>query len=98
MIAPNLSDLRARRDEILALVEAYGVSNIRIVGSVARHEATDKSDIDLLLSIPPDQDVFDLVGLWLDFEALLGCKVNLIPDNSSNKKFLQAVMADAVPL
>ncbi len=50
---PTLEELRARRNEILRLAEQYGVSNVRVVGSVARNEATPDSDVDLLMTIPP---------------------------------------------
>lgn len=94
---PTLAELRARRDEILRLTERHGVSNVRVVGSVARNEATPDSDIDLLMTIPL-RSVFDLVGLWLDMQDLLGCAVSIIPDSAPDEAFLQSVLEDAVPL
>lgn len=94
---PTLEELRAYRDEILRLVEKYGASNVRVVGSVARQEATPSSDVDLLMTIPL-QSVFDLVGLWLDLRALLGCPVSIIPDTHVDEQFLVSVLEDAVPL
>lgn len=94
---PTLAELRARRDEILRLAERHGVSNVRVVGSVARNEATPDSDVDLLMTIPL-RSVFDLVGLWLDMQDLLGRAVSIIPDNTPDEAFLQSVLEDAVPL
>ena len=45
--------IAAKRGEILSLAERFGVKNIRIFGSVARHEAHDRSDIDILVEFPP---------------------------------------------
>lgn len=42
--AVTLADLRARRNEIIALAARYGASNVRVFGSVARGEATPASD------------------------------------------------------
>jgi hypothetical protein len=95
---PTLEAIRARRDEILRLAEEHGVANIRVVGSVARHEATAESDVDLLMTIPPKWTVFDLVGLWLDMQEILGYSVSIIPDSSENPGFMRAVLEDAVPL
>jgi hypothetical protein len=46
--------LKARREEILAIAEKYGVRNVRIFGSVARGEADDRSDLEEAL--PPEGD------------------------------------------
>lgn len=96
-LPPTLDELRARRDEILRLAAQHGVSNVRVVGSVARNEATPTSDVDLLMTIPP-RSVFDLVGLWLDMQELLGRPVSIIPDSAPDEAFIQAVLEDAIPL
>ncbi len=93
---PTVEMLRARREEILRLAARYGVSNVRVVGSVARGEAGLGSDVDLLVTVPPACTVFDLVGLWLDVQELLGCPVSLIPDNASDEAFLREVQRDAI--
>lgn len=96
--APTLGKLKTRREEILAIAARHGASNVRVVGSVARGEASPDSDIDLLMTIPAKRSVFDLVGLWLDLQELLGCSVSIIPDSIENETFRQSVLKDAVPL
>ncbi|PJF39301.1 MAG: nucleotidyltransferase [Phototrophicales bacterium] len=95
---PTLAELRARRDEIIALAERYGATNVRVFGSVARGDATSESDVDLLVTARKDTTVFDMVGLWLDLKALLGCEVSLITDGINDKAFLQRIEVDAVTL
>ncbi len=90
--------LRARRDEIIALAARYGASNVRIFGSVARGEAGPDSDIDLLVSARPGTSIFEMVGLWRELQALLGCEVSLITDGISDPDFLQRVSREAIPL
>ena len=94
---PTLAELHARRDEILHLAAEHGVSNVRVVGSVARNQAASTSDVDLLMTISR-RSVFDLVGLWLDLQELLGCAVSIIPDDAADETFMQSVLEDAVPL
>ena len=96
--ALTLDDLRARRDEILALAEKRGVSNVRVFGSVARGEATPESDIDFLVTAQKGASVFDLVGLWLDLKDLLGCEVSLITDGIEDRRFLRRIQPDLVLL
>lgn len=95
---PTLDQLRARRDEILAVAAKHGAYNVRVVGSVARGEATPESDVDLLLTIPGRRSIFELVGLWMDLEELLNCAVSIIPDNVENENFMNSVLEDAVNL
>jgi predicted nucleotidyltransferase len=49
---------------------------VRVFGSVARGEATPESDVDLLVQMRDGASMFDLVGLWLDLQDLLGCEVS----------------------
>ena len=94
----TLEELQALRDEILRLAAKFGASNVRVFGSVARGEATPESDVDLLVSFPPDRSMFELVGMWLDLKDLLGCEVSLVPDGIDDRDFLQQILQDAVPL
>jgi hypothetical protein len=90
--------LRERRDEIIALAKRYGASHVRVFGSVARGEATEDSDVDLLVTAAKGVSVFDMVGLWLALKNLLGAEVSLITDGISDKKFLERIAQDVVEL
>lgn len=48
--------LRKHRDEIVSVIEAAGLSNPRVFGSVARGEDTEASDVDLLVDESPGGD------------------------------------------
>lgn len=49
---PRIVDLlRKRKSEILLKAEEYGVSDIRIFGSVIRNEESSTSDVDLLIEV-----------------------------------------------
>jgi uncharacterized protein len=71
-----LSALRANRRR---LVDSYGVRDIRLFGSVARGEATDSSDVDLIVEFDPDRIT---LTSFLDFtdelEALLRRRVGVV--------------------
>jgi len=45
--------IRVKRDEIIILASRFGIKDIRIFGSVARHETHDGSDIDFLVEFSP---------------------------------------------
>jgi hypothetical protein len=59
----RLSELvEARKPDIRVLAERYGISNVRIFGSVARGDSHARSDIDFLVDIPREATLFDLSG------------------------------------
>ena len=74
---PTLVDLRSRRDEILALAARHGAHNVRIFGSVARGEADEASDVDVLVDMAAGCTLLDLAGLEEDLSTLLGCRVEV---------------------
>ena len=87
-----------KRQAVIDLAARHGAFNVRVVGSVARGEARPDSDIDLLMTIPGPRSIFDLVGLWLDLQDLLGRDVSIIPDSAPDEDFMRSVLEDAIPL
>jgi hypothetical protein len=97
--APTLDALRARRDEIIALCERHGATNVRVFGSVARGEATPDSDIDLLV----DQDWTRLSGwggmaLIVELEDLLQARVDIATPDELKSGIRARVIREATPL
>jgi hypothetical protein len=66
--------IREKRREILDIAAKHGAYNVRLFGSVARGEADEASDVDILVELEPERSLFDLGGLLMDLEALLGCQ------------------------
>ena len=51
-----------RREEILRLAEKHGARNVRVFGSAACGELGPGSDVDFLVDLDADRDLFDLGG------------------------------------
>jgi predicted nucleotidyltransferase len=51
---PDLESLRAARGQILAAASRRGLREVRVFGSVARGEAVETSDVDLLVAPGPE--------------------------------------------
>jgi uncharacterized protein len=90
--------LQAKRDDILALAARRGAHNVRIFGSVVRGEATADSDIDFLVDLEPGRSLFDLGGLLMDLQTLLGIEVDLMTEAGLRQRLRQQVLAEARPL
>jgi predicted nucleotidyltransferase len=91
-------DIFKRRDEIIALGRRYGATDIRIFGSVARGDATENSDLDVLVRLESDRSLLDQGGLLMDLRELLGVKVDVIDEGALSGRFAQVVQREAIPL
>jgi len=90
--------LRARREEILRVCARYGARNVRVFGSVARGEADEQSDIDLIVEFEPGRSLLDHAGLWLELQELLGVKVDVVSSRGIKARIRERVLREAVPL
>jgi hypothetical protein len=90
--------LAARKDEILRICARHGARNVRIFGSVARGTADEQSDLDVLVDLDPGRSLFDLGGLLMDLQELLGCRVDVVTEKGLRQRIRQRVVREAVPL
>jgi len=68
---------QAGRVEIVAIAARHSARNLRIFGSVARGEANESSDLDLLVDLDGGRTLLDLGGLVVELEAQLGVRVDV---------------------
>jgi uncharacterized protein len=90
--------LKEKRADILSLAAKNGAYNVRVFGSVVRGEATEKSDIDLLVDMEPGRSLFDVGGFLMDLQDLLGCKVDVITTKGLKRSIKEEVLKEAIPL
>ena len=94
----TLEDLKKNRQRILDIATRYGATNVRVFGSVARGEAGPASDVDILVEMEPGRSAFDLGGLLMDLQDLLGCKVDVVTERGLSRHLKDAVLQEAVSL
>ena len=88
----------SRREEILRLSERYGARNVRVFGFVARGEANESSDLDLLVEWEPGRSLLDHAGLVQDLQELLGVKVHVGTEKSLHWYVRDRILREAKPL
>lgn len=93
-----LDELRSRREEILALASQHGASNLRIFGSVARHEETPESDLDVLVEMAQGRSYFDLFGFQADFASLINRDVQVTTDRALYWTMRDLILREAISL
>jgi predicted nucleotidyltransferase len=69
--------IRILHEALPGLRDRFGIVDLAIFGSVARNEARPDSDVDLLVTLRPEADLYDLINLGFALEDLLGIKVDL---------------------
>jgi hypothetical protein len=90
--------IRSHRDELRKVATRYGVSNVRVFGSVARGEDTMDSDIDLLVDLPLGASLFTVARLQRDLEAILGAHVEIVPAGDLKPRVKENIEQDLVSL
>ncbi|WP_414542571.1 nucleotidyltransferase family protein [Nostoc sp. CCY0012] len=90
--------LTAKREEILQIATKYGAYNIRIFGSVAHGEADVNSDVDFLVEMETGRSLFDLGGLLMELQEILGCEVDIVTEKGLRSRIRERVLNEAVPL
>ena len=92
------TSLTAKREDILRIATQHGARNLRVFGSVARGDAEVVSDLDLLVDMEPGRSLFDMGGLLMDLQDLLGCTVDIVSERGLRPRIRERVLSEAVPL
>lgn len=90
--------LRHRKDTIREAAARFHVRNPRVFGSVLHGTDTDGSDLDLLVDPQPGTTLFDLGGLQVELEDMLGVPVDVVTPGDLPARIRAQVIAEARPL
>lgn len=91
----TVEEIRAAAQEYGA---QYGVEHIYLFGSYARGEARTGSDVDLRVDKGRIRGLFQFAGLKLALENRLGTKVDLLPSDSLDERFLNRIRGEEILL
>ena len=97
------------RDRVIAILRehepelrAAGVERLSVFGSVARDEATETSDVDVVVRLMPDpgRRGFAYFGHLDDLarrlESILGCEVDVIAEPVRNERVRESIEREAL--
>ncbi len=94
----KLVEFQNQRETILQIARRHGAKNIRVFGSVSRDEARADSDVDFLVDLDEGRSLFDLGGLLMDLQTLLGCPVDVVTEKGLRPRIRERVLREATPL
>jgi uncharacterized protein len=87
--------LALKRDAAREAVSRFRAANLRVFGSALHGRDREDSDLDLLVDALPGATLFDLGGLQMELEELLGVRVDLLTPGDLPEKFRGKVLAEA---
>lgn len=86
------------RGDILRLARKHGARRVWVFGSVRRREATDRSDVDLLVTWRRPVSILDVASLRADLADLLHRRVDVVTRGSLHWSLEPQVEAEKVPV
>jgi uncharacterized protein len=90
--------LRDHLEQVRGVIARYPVRNARLFGSTSRGDDRDGSDLDILVEPTDATTLFDLAGLKLELEGLLGVRVDVATPGALPAKMDRAISDDLKPL
>lgn len=90
--------IETHRQQLLDLARLHGVGNMRVFGSMARGDADDSSDVDLLVTLPAGTSGLALGGLLMDAQDLLGRRVDVVTEPALHPALREHVPASCIAL
>ncbi len=90
--------IETHRTQLRSLATRYGLSSIRIFGSMARDDASSTSDVDLLVESKEPVSGFALGAMLMDAQELLGRKVDIVTIQALHPLMRSRVLQESVLL
>ena len=87
-------DIQTIINQSIPILTKHGVTKAALFGSVARGEATETSDIDMLVEVPKHVSLFDFIDIQLALEDALGKKVDLVDYDAIKPRLKPYILHD----
>lgn len=91
----NIKKIQAK---ILPILKHAGVTRSSIFGSYVRGEERVDSDIDILVELPLDKSLYDLVDLKLKIEDELHKKVDLVEYDMVKPRIKERIFSEQIQI
>ena len=78
------------------IAAAYGIRSMRLFGSYARGEATESSDVDIMIDRGNIRSGFILGGLYADLQAGLRKELDMVTLQGADPELLSQIHKDGV--
>ncbi|MEK7115223.1 MAG: nucleotidyltransferase family protein [Patescibacteria group bacterium] len=86
------------KEKITPILRKHGITRAAVFGSVARGEADEQSDVDILVEIPRPHGLFEFIGIKNELEDALGKKVDLVEYQAIKARIRENILNSQVPI
>jgi len=86
----------AIKDVLIRVLRTHSVKRAALFGSIARGEATEESDLDLLVEFEGRKSLLDLAGLRLELQESLQRRVDVLTYRSLHPLLKERILSDQV--
>lgn len=86
------------KKNVLPILKDAGIKRSALFGSFVRGEATEESDIDMLVDLPRGKTLFDLADLKNKLEEALGRGVDVLTYNSIHPLLKEIILKEQVQI
>jgi predicted nucleotidyltransferase len=93
-----MNDIHEISSRIIDILHNHQVKRASLFGSVVRGEATEDSDIDLLVEFEGKKSLLDLIGLKLDLEDAFKRKFDVLTYDSLHPLLKDRIMEEQVAI
>ena len=84
--------------KIIPILKKYGVSRASLFGSVVRGDTHKNSDIDILVEVPKDKSLFDMMDIQFELEDVLKKKVDLVEYHLIKPRLKSHILSEQVKI
>mgnify|MGYP000754719141 CR=1 FL=1 len=94
----SLEDVkRILKEHKKTIEQRFRAEVLGLFGSFVRGEQHEGSDLDVLVRLKEGATLFDLVGLAVYLEELLGLNVDVVPEDGVRKELRKQIFREVVP-
>lgn len=84
--------------KIIPILKKYGVSRASLFGSVVRGDTHKNSDVDILVEVPKDKSLFDMMDIQFELEDVLKKKVDLVEYDYIKPRLKSYILKDQIQI
>jgi predicted nucleotidyltransferase len=92
----DCSEVVRRLQEHEKDLHEMGIASLSVFGSVARGEASGKSDVDLLVEFSRPLGLFEFARIRRHLSDILGCQADLVTRDALREEMRDEVLREAV--
>ena len=89
-----MNNIESIKKSLIKVLMEHEVKKAALFGSIVRGEATEDSDIDLLIEFKGKKSLFDLAGLKLELQELLRRNVDVITYKSLHPLLKERILSE----